>query len=475
MIRHVVVVGGGISGFAAAFHLRADGVRVTVLESSPQVGGVLRVSEVAGLPVDEGAESLLNRRPEAVDLVRAVGLGGDLTYPAPVGAGLWSRGALRALPGGIVMGVPGDPAGLDGVLAPDEVSAVAADRSMPGLPIEHDVAIGALVADRMGPAVVQRLVEPLLGGVYAGRAEELSLRATVPALAHEVGRHSSLLDAAAAVRAAAPPHEGPVFAGIRGGVGRLPAAVAAASGASVRTGVTVRAITPTTTGWRVETGPAPRPEFIDADGVVLAVPAAATVRLLRDAAPVAATALAGIDQASVAIVTVALRAAEAPAAAGWSGFLVPPIEGRAVKAVTFSTQKWPWLGEQAGDLLVLRASIGRHRQERDLQRPDDDLVAIVVDEIRDALSTEASPVDARVTRWGGALPQYAVGHVERIARADAALAAVPGLAVCGAAFDGVGVAACVARARTSATSVLTDLGAVPLSGYDRRPGEAEGA
>ncbi|HSI94434.1 MAG TPA: protoporphyrinogen oxidase [Jiangellaceae bacterium] len=466
MTREVVVIGGGISGLAAAYYLRADGVRVTVLEKSAVIGGVLRVSDVAGLPVDEGAESLLNRRPEAVRLAREVGLGDDIVHPADVPAGVWSRGRIHPLPPGTVMGVPGDPAELTGLLDPDEVERVAAERARPAPRPAADVAVGRLVADRLGAPVVERLVEPFLGGVYAGHADELSLEATVPALAAALRQEPSLLDAVAAVRATAPA-EGPVFAGIRGGVGRLPGAVAAASGAGIHTRVTARGLTAADPGsgrrWRVETGPAPRPDFLLADAVVVAVPPAPAARLLADIAPAAARQLAAVEQASVAIVTLALPRSSFPAVPESSGFLVPPVEGRTVKAVTLSSVKWPWLAELAGELVVLRASVGRHRQVADLQRSDDDLVDVVMTELRAALGVRGEPVAARVSRWGGALPQYAVGHLARVARARSAVAAVPGLAVCGASYEGVGVAACVAVARFAATSVLDELGAVPLS------------
>lgn len=455
--RTVVVVGGGISGLAAAYHLARAGTQVTVLEKAPGTGGVLRVSDVAGLPVDEGAESLLAARPEAVDLAREVGLGDDIVHPAEVTPALWSRGEVRPLPAGTVMGVPGDPAELAGLLDPAEVARVARDRSLPGMPLRSDVAIGRLVADRMGPAVVERLVDPLLGGVYAGHAAELSLRATVPALAAAAERERSLLDAVAAVRAGGRTGGGPVFAGIRGGVGRLATAVAEASGARIRTGVTVRGLAAgqsTGSRWRLETGPAPRPEFVEADAVVLAVPPAPASRLLRNAAPVAAAELARIEQASVGIVTLALPRSAFPSMPRSSGFLVPPVEGRVVKAVTFSSVKWPWLAELAGDLVVVRASVGRHRQAADLRRADEELVRDVLSELADAVGVAGQPVDARVSRWGGALPQYAVGHTERISRVLSAVDAVPGLAVCGAAYQGVGVAACIAQARRAAAAAL---------------------
>lgn len=468
------MVGAGISGLAAAYFLGRAGARVTVLEKSPLVGGALRVSDVAGLPVDEGAESLLAARPEAVALARDVGLEADIVQPAGVAPGVWSRGAVRPLPTGTVMGVPSEPAELAGLLDPAEIERVEQDRTLPGMPLRGDVAIGRLVTERMGAAASERLVEPLLGGVYAGHATELSLRATVPALAAAAERERSLLDAAAAVRSAGRTDaDGPVFAGIRGGVGRLARAVADASGADIRTGVTVRGVAPADHSshagetavppgvrprWRVETGPVPRPEYLDADAVVLAVPAAPTARLLRDLAPAAAAALAEVEQASVGIVSLALPRSAFPTVPRSSGFLVPPVEGRTVKAVTFSSVKWPWLAELAGDLVVLRASVGRHRQAADLQRTDEDLVRVVLADLATMIGVTGRPVEVRVSRWGGALPQYAVGHTDLVSRVLADVDDVPGLGVCGATYRGVGVAACVAEAQRVASAVMDEFG-----------------
>jgi oxygen-dependent protoporphyrinogen oxidase len=466
--RHVVVVGGGVSGLSAAYYVtRAarGAVRVTVLDKAPVVGGHLRVGEVAGVPVDLGAESLLNRRPEAVGLARAVGLGDDIVHPAPLGAGLWTGGSVVPLPRRTVMGVPADPSELAAVLDRDDIAMVEAEPELPGMPLPpgEDVAIGRFVTARMGRAVVDRLVEPLLAGVYAGHADELSLRATVPALAVAAAAHRSLIEAAASVVADEPGADVPVFAGIRGGVGRMPAAIAAASGADVRTGVTVRGLTRTSYGWRIETGPAARPEAVDADAVIVAVPATPAARLLRDAAPMASAALAGLEYASVAVVTIALPPAAWPDVPASSGFLVPPVDGRVTKAVTFSAVKWPWLAAAAGDPIVLRASVGRHRSVADLQREDGELVDLVLADLAEALGVAGRPLDWTVTRWGGALPQYAVGHQQRMSQATAAAAAVPGLALCGAAYAGVGVAACVASAQQAAAGILGGFGLVPVS------------
>jgi protoporphyrinogen/coproporphyrinogen III oxidase len=455
----IAVVGGGISGVAAAWFLRdalgreAD---ITLFEQRDAVGGHLRVSDVAGMPVDEGAESLLARRPEAVELARAAGLGESIVHPAQVGAGIWSGGEMHSMPASMVMGVPADPSSLAGLLSADEIAEVAHldHPDNPGMPIDADVAIGRLVAERMGQAVADRLVEPLLGGVYAGRAEQLSLDATVPALAAAAREHRSLRAAVDAVRQGAPSTGGPVFAGLTGGVGRLPEAVLRASGALVHTGVTVRELRRMEAGWELVTGPVPSPEVFAADAVVLAVPAAPAARLLRGIADAAAAELAAVETASMAIVTMALPASAFPEPPSSSGFLVPPSEQRTIKAVTFSSVKWPWLRSQAGELVVARASIGRHGQEHELQKDDSDLVELALSDLRATTGVTGRPVDVRVTRWGGALPQYAVGHLDRVQRIQAAISTVPGLAVCGAVYAGVGVAACIGTARNAAERVV---------------------
>ena len=458
-VRHVVVVGGGISGLAAAWFLtRAGGVRVTVLEGSGQLGGKLRVSDVGGAAVDEGAESLLLRRDEGTALAKAVGLGSDLVPAATTTASIWSRGRLRPMPRHTVMGVPTDLRSLaaTGLLTPLELARIPLDDWLPRTEIGEDIPVGRLVAGRMGRAVLDRLVEPLLGGVYAGHAELLSLDATVPQLAPHARREGSLLAAARAARAAAPPADGPVFGALRGGLGRLPAAVATASGADVRLGTTVRELRRTADGWLLTVGPARAPEVVAADAVVLAVPAAPAARLLRAEVASAATDLAAVAYASMAIVTLALPA-DAPLPAG-SGFLVPPVDGRLVKAVTFTTNKWSWYAEAAPGLHVVRLSVGRLGEETALQRDDAELAALARSDLVAAVGPLPEPVDTRVTRWGGGLPQYAVGHRARVERVRAAVALQPGLAVCGAAYDGVGIPACVASAGQAVREVLGQWG-----------------
>jgi oxygen-dependent protoporphyrinogen oxidase len=451
----VVVVGGGIAGLSAALEarvLRPD-AEVVVLERADGVGGKLSRSEVGGVQVDEGADALLTRVPDGIALAAAAGLSHDLVPPAAGQAFLWSRGALRPLPTATLLGLPTDLAALarSGVLSARGLYRAAAELVLPGEPVGDDVSVGDLVGRRFGREVVERLVDPLLGGVYAGRADLLSLQATLPQLAAPAARSRSLLLAARAARAAAPAADGPVFAGLVGGLGRLPAAVAAASGAQVRLCTTVRGLERTARGWRLTAGSAADPAYVDADAVVLAVPAAPAARLLREVAPSAAAEIGGIEYASVGIVTLALAG---PAPGAGSGYLVPAVEGRATKAVTFTSRKWAHLG---GGPAIVRASVGRYAEPQTLQRDDAELVETVRVELAAAVGPLPPLVDSRVRRWGGGLPQYAVGHRERVRRIREAVGGQPGLAVAGAAYDGVGVPACAASGRKAAQAALAGL------------------
>ena len=468
--HRIAVVGAGIAGLAAAHYLRRSGgdqLSITVFEAAPKIGGKLRLGEVAGLCVDEGAEAVLARRPDAVDLIKDVGLGDQIAYPVTTTAGIWSRGALHQLPTAQVMGVPAElgPLAASGLLSRGGLARVALDRVLPRTSFDTDVPVGRYVSARLGREVVDRLVEPLLGGVYAGRADELSFAATMPELAAAAGLHRSLLTAARRVRGSGSSSPagilGPVFAGLPGGVGRLPAAVATSAGATVRTGATVRELRRSSGGWRLFVDGTTHPtavdrQWFDADAVVLAIPAAPAARLLQAEVPDAAAELAGIDYASVAIVTLAYSRAAMPRLTG-SGFLVPAVERRVAKAVTFSSAKWGWVAAAEPGTVLARVSIGRYGDEQDLQHEDAELGRMAAAELTGLLGVRAAPVDRLVSRWGGALPQYRVGHRQRVDRIRAAITGHPGLAVCGAAYDGIGVAACIGSGRSAADQVLAGL------------------
>jgi oxygen-dependent protoporphyrinogen oxidase len=506
----VAVVGAGIAGLAAAHRLRTllgPGAAITLLEQRDRIGGVLRTVDLAGRPYDVGAEAFLARRPEVQALLAELGLVERLVHPTAAGASIRAAGRTVPLPGGTVLGVPTSGARLAGLLSHSGLAAAAAEPARPlaWLP-GGDAALGPLLRARFGDELTDRLVDPLLGGVYAGRVDVLGLRPTMPALAAALDAGASSLTAAAdavvppprgeshdppprvggsngrngprgtgsrgapsngagadspthPVETAGAPSDGPagahahpgeirdspVFGGLRGGYRVLLDALADAAHADLRLGTTVRAIEPSATGWLLVLGPTSAPEALEVDAVVLAVPAPAVARLLRPVAPAAADAAAGVELASSVVVALAFREEDVPAPAT-SGALVATGEPLSVKGVTHSSTKWAHLG---GDGFVrLRASLGRFGEAAALQADDETLIEQVVADLAVLDGIHAAPVAVHVQRWGGGLPQYAPGHVGRIATLEAGLP--HGIAVAGAALHGVGVPACVGTGRAAA-------------------------
>jgi protoporphyrinogen/coproporphyrinogen III oxidase len=437
----IVVVGGGIAGLAAAHRLVERGAEVILLEQADTLGGKLRTTTLAGGMIERGAEAFLTIDPSAVDLAREVGLGAELVHPTGAKAAIAVDGELRDLPAGTLMGITPDPdLVLDGP-APGPLLAPGAD-----------ISVGDLVRPRRGDAAVDTYLEPLLGGVYAGHADTLSLRMAIPALATAAESTRTLTDAVRAALAARRVAPGaPVFATVVGGVSRLVDALAARL-PDVRPGSPVRELRPTPTGWRLTVGATRSPSTVDADGVVLAVPAAPATRLLSTLDGVPPT---GLDYASVVLVALAFDELKLPEL---SGFLVPPNTGFAVKAATFFDRKWAH-HRRADGVSTVRASLGRAGEEAVLQRTDVDLVDLTRAELARLLGLDALPphLDSGVYRWGGALPQYTIGHLDRVRALRLGLGGHPPIAVAGAAYDGVGIPACVRSGWAAAQSLLERL------------------
>lgn len=495
----VAVVGAGIAGLAAAWELAAAGARVVVLEASAAPGGKLQPVTVAGVTVDAGPDAFLARRPEAADLCREVGLGDELVAPGASGAALWARGRLRPLPEGLVLGVPTRlvPLARSGIVGPAELVPMVADLLRwsrrgrgPSIAPERatdsselatrssatDRSVAELVVPHLGRAVTGQLVDPMVGGIHAGPVTAMSAEAVFPALLAAAARPGSLARSLrAGVQKAGPP-AAPVFLTIRGGLHLLPARLAerlAGLGAMVRTSTPVSALVPPDAPgacWRLETPQG----AVAADGVVLAVPAPVAARLLAGGVGAATGGpggalganpvgrliryLGAVDYGGVAVVTLAFAPggrAERWRRADGTGFLVPVRQGLLVTGGTWLSAKWPELAP--GGPVLVRLSAGRWGDGRALALDDRSLVRRLLAELRTVAGGVDDPVDTAVTRWHQALPQYRVGQRRWAAGVAAATAALPALAVAGAAYDGVGVPACVATGRRAAGQVLAQL------------------
>ncbi|MEU5957614.1 protoporphyrinogen oxidase [Streptomyces sp. NPDC047525] len=461
-MRSVIIIGGGISGLAAAWELRGKAA-VTVLEADDRVGGKLRTGSLAGTLVDEGAESVMALRPEAVRLAEEVGLGDSLCDPAPAPVTFWTRDALRPLPAGHVMGIPADPASLNGsgLLSAEGLARLAQEEAIPASPVltdGGDISIAGYLVPRIGQEAVDRLVEPLLGGIYAGRTDQLSLRSAMPFLAPVAASGDSLLATLRRRQEGRSAHPGPrpsVVRGIVGGTGRLPRAVAAASGARVLTRSTALALERTPDNrWRVHAATDHGPATLDADALIVALPAPAAATLLGPLSPAAQAELDTVRYAGSAVITMAFTRTRPGPAPDLNGFLVPPVDGRTIKAATLLSHKWAWQRDEAPSRLILRASVGRVGEEHLLDLDDRHLIRLATAELAQAVGPLGDLLASKVTRWPQGLPQYEVGHADRVAAVREAVGKLPGVELCGALYEGVGVAACVATGRAAAERVL---------------------
>jgi oxygen-dependent protoporphyrinogen oxidase len=459
-VPHVVVVGAGITGLAAAHALQdaPQPVAVTVLEAAGEPGGKLQGGPFGGLPhVDAGADMVLVRTPAAVDLARAVGLGDELVAPNRVPPYVWSGGRLHRLPPGLVLGAPAEigPLARSGLLSWRGKARAALEPLMPRR--DTDDNLGATVRSRFGDEVLDRLVGPLVGGINAGDADRLSLRAVTPQLADALSSHRSLLVGLRSLPRA--PRDEAVFVAPRSGVSSLvPRLVRAIEdrGGTVCPSAAVEAVEPRGDGAWVVTV-AGRSEPVDADAVVLTAPAPAAAALVRPVNVDVAELLGTIAYASVALVTLALPDDVVRRPLDGSGYLVRRAEQRTITACSWGSSKWDhW--RRPGQVL-LRVSVGRAGDERALELDDHDLTSAVLDDLDRHLGLTGQPTEVRVTRWLGSMPQYAPGHAERVDRLETVLAtAAPGLHLAGAAYRGLGVPACVAQGQAAARAALATIG-----------------
>lgn len=464
-MSHITIVGGGISGLVTAYRLAPDH-QITLLEADTRLGGCLHSTTLDGaVPVglDTGAEASLYRRRETRDLAAELGL--DVEFPSTAHSSrVLSKGRLHAIPKRTVMGVPGNSAEVR-----DLLGATASDRVAHEVitgPIEgSDVSLGDFLTDRLGADLVDTLIDPLLGGVYAGRCRDLSLASTVPALLPAALEGTpvlelvqSLLAARDAQSAASAEGEGPqpVFMSLVGGINRLVPALEERIrelGGTIHTGTHVSSVQVDKGRWTVATE-----DFdVDSDAVVLATPAHVTKDLLAEVAPQSASMLASVPYASTALIPALVEVGDRELEG--SGFLVPPTEKSFIKASTFVSNKWPWMRERIPEgTALIRMSIGRYGDGpggwQDCE--DEELIARAYEDWQSIADRRSDRlIAAEAHRWERALPQYLPGHSETVARIDEDIAGITGLELAGSAYFGVGIPACIDRAETVARRITS--------------------
>jgi len=457
----VVVVGSGISGLSTAYYLRellGPDASVTVIDQSEAPGGKIRTQTLAGLPIDIGPDAFLSRAPQLKSLIESLGLSDQIVGPAASGAFIWSKGALRPLPTGATFGLPEKflPLVRSGLISIPGALRAAMDVLLPTTKRPEDPTVEELVSPRLGSEVFDRMVEPLLGGVHAGSAKALSAKSAVPEIAAMTVGKRSIIMAMRGRKKPPPPPPGtkatPPLVTVDGGLSRLTEALVAAIGPDrVLSGVRVTALSPKDDGgWTIVTDSG----RLTADHVVLATPAYAAADLLAPIDAGLPGLLRSIPYVDTAGVILAFRRSEMPTLPEGTGYLVPPIEGELIVGSTWLTSKWPYLVND--DVVVIRSLVGRYEDTRFMSMTDDELV----DEVRGALSRvvgiEVAPIDQLVQRWPAAMPQYVVGHADRLERIDAALEAHRGLHLTGAAYRGVGLAGCVAQGYAVATAIASE-------------------
>jgi oxygen-dependent protoporphyrinogen oxidase len=475
--RHVVVVGAGISGLASAYHLLKassgdEPIEVTVVEAGGRAGGKLWTIDLDGMLLEAGADSFVVRKPWAVELSRELGLEDQVVIPASMGASVWSTRGLVPYPERAPFGIPSDVSDLlawPGLRRGQKLRALL-DLMKPAAKGDVDEALGALLRRRLGVGVARVMVEPLLAGLHAGDPLRLSVRATFPELAMWERQFGSLLRGARQAAGAAKEEQGrqPLFATVWGGLGRLiERLVGKIGGDRVLLDAPVSGLGSAGGRLWLEAGSTRHKP----DAIVLATPAFESARLVAPMSDKASSLLAAIPYVSTAVVYLVYPEGTADRLPEGTGFVVPA--GRAsITACTWVSRKWPQ--EAFASRAVLRCFVGRAGDEGALELPDAELVAIAAGDVARALGMPwpGEPASSRVIRWHRALPQYEVGHLDRLAAIERALAVdAPGVFVTGSSCRGVGIADCVRQARDTAEGVTAY-----LSGAEREaitPGEQD--
>src|SRR5580704_3249148 len=465
-MKRIAIIGGGISGLSAAYTLeekRRAGVEVeyVLYEASSRFGGVLVTDRVDGCILEAGADSFLTEKPWAIELCKKLGLGDQLigSNDAERKTYIVVRGKLVEMPDGLMFMVPTKlaPTVLSPLFSWGTKIRMAREWFHPPHKATGDETVAAFVERHYGAEMVDRLADPLLSGVYGGEASQLSVRAVLPRFAEMEAKHGSLGRAMLAARGAmarasqgAPP---PLFTSLKDGMQQMvDALLGALDGESLRSGANVQAVSPEAGGWVVSAGLG-SDEF---DAVILALPTRTAGALLLRSGKELASELASIDYSSSVTVALGYDKQVRESLPPGFGFLVPRSEGKRMLAATFVHNKFPH--RAPADRAIVRCFLGGARGEQMLALAEEEILRIVREELDQILHLSAEPLFARVFKWRGAMAQYGVGHLERLQRIEALRQKLPGLALAGNGYSGIGVPDCVRSGTTAVEATLRELG-----------------
>ncbi len=460
-MNRVVIVGGGIAGLAAAYRLAqtAPDLPVSVIEGEARLGGKIVTERVDGFVIEGGPDSFLSLKPRGVGLCQALGLEERLHGPDPTFRRTYvMRGRrLHELPEGLTGLIPTrlGPMARSRLISPLGKLRMALDYVLPPKSADGDESLAAFVERRLGRELYDRLIEPLMGGIYAGDGEQLSLAATFPQLRRAELEHGGLIKGVLAEQAKQPAaapdaKRWPAFVTPATGVAELVEALERRlSGIDVRLGRRATRVEPGSAGYAVELE---NGELLAAQSVIFATPAFVTAELLAGIDAGSAAALRAIPYVSTATVSVAYTLRDIPQPLNGYGYIVPRAEKQPILACTWTSTKFPQRAPPGFGLI--RAFIGRAGQEKALEGTDDDLLQLVRSELRRTLGITAAPILHRIFRWPKAMPQYTLGHLARLATIEQRLAALPGLFVAGSAYRGIGLPDCIQSGEQAAEAAL---------------------
>lgn len=469
----VAIIGGGLSGLATAVHLHLSktNIDITLLESSDVVGGVIQTHRVDGFLVDHGADMFAMNPPAAHDLCVQIGVADQLIQPEVTGRGarIVHRGQLVPIPDGFVLmrATKRLPMIKTPLLSVAGKLRLFGERFIQNNVSETDQSVAKFVRTRMGNEVLQRIVGPLVAGIYTADIEKLSLLATMNPIAEMVRQHGSLAKATSARKKTGQDSSERNSAGarynqfraFRGGMTQLISSLAnLLPDGTIRTNQSVSAIQPNTNGeWTVDTNgqnstDKPNPTF---DHVVVATPARVAAKLLQPHASKASGQLSAIESASTAIVVLGVRKSDIARPVETFGFVVPAIERRRILAGSFASAKFA--GRAPKDHVLIRVFIGGAMQSHLLQHNDQELIDIAREELSDLIGLSGQPIVQQVIRWNDAMPQYHVGHRDRVREIEDDLQSVAGLSLISNALHGVGISPIIANAKKVADEILTSL------------------